>query len=700
MKTRLLLVVIASLIIVSSNFAREVSLPEAEKVAKNFYFERTHQFKGPIEFQNINIINTVTREENGLPVYYAFDFKNGGFVIVSGNDAYTPIIGYAFKGSFPTGDIAYVYESFMQGYADLINYIHEEGIQQDLETQTSWNQLLTDDISTLNTTRSNRDVEPLASHILWNQDYPYNLLAPADPAGPGGHCYAGCVATAMSMIMYYYRYPINGTNEHTYNCSPYGNLHADFENTYYQWDGMQNVIDNHNPVPIAEIQYHCGVSVNMQYSPSGSGSQSYMVPNRLDVFWRYNDAQYLEKSDYNQTAWINILKGDIDQSMPLYYTGCSTSGCHAFLCDGYQGDEFHFNFGWSGSGNGYYTLSNVGGYYLYQSCVRNFYPSDPNYPYHADGADTITQMSGSFTDGSGPIDDYLNNQSASWLIDPQTEKDSVTNIQIDFTEFDLESGDYLRIYDGATTSDPLLGEYTGSTIPSTHTSTGNKMLISLETDGSGTSKGFHAEFEATTPSYCAGVTNLTEVTMEISDGSGTFYYNNGAACMWRIEPPYASTITLYFNSFDTEEGKDVLQVFDGNSPIGAFSGNEVPEPVEATSGSMFISWSSNAFINAPGWEAYYEINNVGIEENQNISDLLLYPNPAQNELNIAFNIQEADVFTIQLSSMAGETIIHQEYNMGSGVFDKNIDLSQIAKGVYILTIRNSKGIKTKKVVVQ
>lgn len=700
MKTRLLLVVLASVFIYSSLFAKEVTLSDAQKAARNFYYERSHQFDEKIDFQSIRITNTFVRETNGLPVYYAFDFENGGFVIISGDDVYTPVIGYAFEGSFPTTNVAYVYESFMQGYADLINYIREDGIHQDLETQSAWNHILTEDITTLNTGRSNRDVEPLASHILWDQDDPYNLLAPEDPAGPGGHCYAGCVATAMSMIMYYYRYPETGTGQHTYNCAPYGNQHANFGDTYYQWDGMQDEIDNHYPIPNAELQYHCGVSVNMQFSPNGSGSYSYMVPNRLDVFWRYNDAVYLEKQNYTQTAWINILKGQIDQGKPLYYSGSSTSGGHAFLCDGYQGDEFHFNFGWSGYNNGYYTLSSVGGYYLGQACVRDFYPSDPDYPYHADGMYVVEHISGSFTDGSGPIEDYLNNQNASWLIDPQTEEDSVTNIKVYFTQFDLESGDYVRIYDGPTTSDPLIGEFTGSAIPSMVTSSGNQVLVSFDSDGTGTAKGFQAQYESTTPTWCVGLTELTDVTATFDDGSGTFNYNNGATCMWRIQPPFASTITLYFNSFDTEDGKDVLKVFDGSTQIGSFSGSEIPDPVEATSGSMFITWSSNAWINAPGWEAYYEINNVGIEEAESISDLLVYPNPAQDELNIAFNSLEADNFVIQLSSMAGETVFRKNYFVNSGVFDRNVDLSQIARGVYILTIQGSKGIKTEKVVIQ
>ncbi|MBU2651582.1 MAG: C10 family peptidase [Bacteroidetes bacterium] len=700
MKTRLFIVLLTAFLLGQSVQSKEVSLMDAKKAAINYYYERVNQYGDGIDYKTIEITNIFVRENNGLPVYYAFDLKDGGFIIISGDDAYTPVIGYSYKGSFPSHDQAYVYASFMQGYADMIEYIREKSIVADETTAQSWATLLTDDISTLNTEGGNRDVAPLADFILWDQNDPYNLMAPADAAGPGGHCYAGCVATAMSMIMYYYRYPTNGTNDHTYSCPPYGNLSADFENTYYQWDGMQDEIDNHYPMPIAELQYHCGVSVNMQFSPSGSGSYSYMVPNRLDVFWRYEDAQYLEKSNYSQTAWINLLKAEIDLSRPLYYSGSSTGGGHAFLCDGYQGDEFHFNFGWSGSGNGFYTLSNVGGFYIGQACVRNFYPSDPDYPYYAEGAHTITHMSGSFTDGSGPIDDYINNQSASWLIDPQNGEDSVTNIKVSFTQFDLASGDYVRVYDGPTTSDPLLGEFTGSTLPSMVTSTGNKVLVTFDSDASGVAKGFTAAFETTSPVWCVGLTQLEDVSGTFDDGSGSFYYNNGATCMWRIQPQYASVITLYFNSFDTEEGYDVMKIFDGSTQIASFSGSDVPDPVEATSGSMFVTWSSNSWINGPGWEVYYEINNVGVEEPGVINDFLVFPNPARNELNIAFNQNSTDDVVIRLMSMTGEVVIEQAYYSINGVFDQNIDLSQIAGGVYILTVTNSTGMKTEKIVIE
>ena len=83
---------------------------------------------------------------------------------------------------------------------------------------------------------------------------------PADPAGPEGHCYTGCVATAMGQLMNYFRWPDTGTGSYTYECPPYGTLNADFSSSNYEWDLMETSLDHSNP-EVAELIYHLGVSV-------------------------------------------------------------------------------------------------------------------------------------------------------------------------------------------------------------------------------------------------------------------------------------------------------------------------------------------------------------------------------------------------------------------------------------------------------
>jgi hypothetical protein len=229
--------------------------------------------------------------------------------------------------------------------------------------------------------------------------------------------------------MYYWRHPMQGTGSHSYNYSPYGNLSANFGSTTYNWVGMKNSIDYSNTDPIAELQYHCGIAVEMMYGPNGSGAYSWDVPYAMENYFGYST-----DCDYNNSVWENMLKDNIDNGWPMYYSGFSSAGGHAFVCNGYQDNYFHFNFGWGGSSDGFYTLLDVNGFNQGQGAVLDTYPTG-NYPNFATGDHVLTQFSGSIVDGSGPVEDYQNNTSCTWLIDPQTEEDSVSNITLKFFRF-------------------------------------------------------------------------------------------------------------------------------------------------------------------------------------------------------------------------------------------------------------------------
>jgi hypothetical protein len=650
--------------------------------------------------EDINISDTYVYRAGNEPIFYAFQL-NPGFIIISAEDDYMPVIGYSFEGSFDFENAPAHYRQFILNYTAQIEYIREQQILPAAEITKSWNELNVEQISGAAISRE-RDVDYFLSS-LWDQGSPYNIYCPEDAAGPGGHVWVGCVATAMAQIMYYWRYPETGTGSHCYTPgnSSYGQQCANFGQTTYNWAGMKNGVDNRFPDANAELQYHCAVAVNMDFSPNGSGSQSYLVPGRLDQYFRYNDAVYEERQDYSYSNWVSLLKEDIDAGKPLYYSGYTDdwSG-HAFVCDGYQGENFHFNFGWSGSSNGYYSLYDVGGFSNWQACVRNFAPTGNDYPNHNTGTKSITSRSGSITDGSGPVEGYMNNVTAYWVIDPQTIYDSITSITLTFSSFDLMEGDYVKVYDGATTSDPVLGSFTGSNLPPAISSTQNQMLVEFLTNGSGNAAGFYAEYNTQSPSWCQGLTQLTEPSGTFDDGSGDFYYQSQATCMWRINPPFAEKITLNFNYFDTEEGVDKLTVYDGTTKIGEYSGNAIPEDVEATSGMMFITWNTNASNNFEGWEAYYEVDNVGIGEESDIAFLQVYPNPASGELHISFTIEEKQSLKLNLMNMTGQTVHLQEYDSFSGDFKKDISLESLPAGVYFLQINTTSGMMSKKILVR
>lgn len=162
----------------------------------------------------------------------------------------------------------------------------------------------------------------------------------------------------MSQIVRYHKYPPHGFGSHGYNSS-YGYLFVNYANATYNWDDMPDYITAPNP-EVAKICYHCGVAVNMSYGPQGSGAYSGDVGPALISYFGYDPSAHLEyRSSYSNSQWEQLLRDEISQLRPLYYSG-SGSGGHAFVCDGYQNNShFHFNWGWGGLYNGYFYLSSL-----------------------------------------------------------------------------------------------------------------------------------------------------------------------------------------------------------------------------------------------------------------------------------------------------------------------------------------------------
>ncbi len=231
---------------------------------------------------------------------------------------------------------------------------------------------------------------------------------------------------------------------------------------------------------------------------------------------------------------------------------------------------------------------------------------------YCNGTTTFTSDYTYFDDGSGSSNDYCNNTDCSWLIQPT---DAIT-ITLFFDEFDIEQAgtegyiyDAVEVYDGSNTSAPLLGTFSGDNIPQAITSTGNSMFIRFYSDISVTSEGWSAYYTSTTTNYCTGLSTLTTQSGTISDGSGANQYGNNADCQWLIQPTNATSITLSFTAFDTEQDYDGIIVYDGADTsatmLGVFTGSVIPSPVTSTVGSMLVWFLSDEIIRDNGWNASY-----------------------------------------------------------------------------------------------
>ena len=360
----LILLVLACIGQTFPQIAERVSEEKALQTAKAFVNSETR-------FQNTEL-QLVSASD-----LFIYNIGNQGFVIISGNNVLPPVIAWSDQSNFPDlTDAPENFLSWLNHYGAMMAFAEEQGLQPEADVQRQWDKAQQGVFSA----KSETSVNPLVS-TRWNQDCYYNEYCPATNGGwwgggPCGHVYAGCVACAMAQVMKYWNYPTTGFGSHSYVHSTYGTQSANFAATTYHWDEMPNDVWNSNDA-VATLMYHCGVSVNMNYSASGSGAYSADVETAMRAYFGYCGAKYHEKSAYQDEAWITLLKAELDQSHPIYYSGSSGDSGHAFVCDGYDNnDRMHFNFGWSGSGDGYYTIYSVNGFNQNQAVVTNLYPMD------------------------------------------------------------------------------------------------------------------------------------------------------------------------------------------------------------------------------------------------------------------------------------------------------------------------------------
>lgn len=228
------------------------------------------------------------------------------------------------------------------------------------------------------------------------------------------------------------------------------------------------------------------------------------------------------------------------------------------------------------------------------------------------GLTMLTTPAGSFSDGSGS-NNYTNNQKCLWYIAPPC----ATSVTLSFTSFNTELNfDGVAIYNSLTATTPI-ATYTGTSLPSSVTSSTGVMVVAFISDFSTSLQGFSANYTSTGSSFCSGTTTLnTSDYGVISDGSGTNNYCNNSNCSWLIQPPNATSITLNFTAFDLEQAStdgnsiyDVVEVYDGASAsatlIGKFTGNNIPQAISSSGGSMFIKFTSDISDTFQGWSAYY-----------------------------------------------------------------------------------------------
>ena len=363
--------VLSALALVALTFSINAAPVEPDvtrSVAANFWnTSRTTDCK-PVVADQLTL-----RTDAQMPYLHVYTVEGQGFVIVSADNCARPVPAYSFDSQFPE-----VINPELRYWLDLYNSQIDAAVRDGAEAteaiKTEWDALLT---ITAPTTPKSLVGVPTMLTTHWNQSDPYNRLCPYDSVHHG-RSVVGCVATAMAQVMKYWNHPSCGTTSHSYIPEDYygayfDTVSADFANTTYLWDYMPNGLtiasSNRDIDAIATLSYHCGVAVEMMYSAEASGAWtiSYGDPDRpcteraLKEYFRYSRHLHGEERwQFNDSLWSAMIDTDLALGRPVLYTGSDQGGGHAFVLDGADTNgRYHFNLGWGGYGDAYYTVDNI-----------------------------------------------------------------------------------------------------------------------------------------------------------------------------------------------------------------------------------------------------------------------------------------------------------------------------------------------------
>ncbi len=331
--------------------AKTITSDVAQTVASNFFKQNAAK---PVKTASLIYTGIST---SGEAVFFVYNINSqDGFIIVTADDALSPVIGYSTEGSFVVPEASSNFGYWMQQRKNEIIGDKMQNVQATMEISAQWAAYLNNQAVAQRVTSS---VSPLVK-TLWGQYAPYNALCP-------GGSLTGCVATAMAQIMRYWKWPVKGTSSSSYTSNfgiNYGVLSANYGNTTYNWNNMPVQCSSANN-DVATIMYQCGVSIDMQYSPYLSlafvttSDHPVCAQTSYSEYFGYNAATIkgLQKSNYLPSDWINVIEAELNAGRPVQYEGQDTLGAagHSWVCDGYDANNnLHMNWGYGY--NGYYSV--------------------------------------------------------------------------------------------------------------------------------------------------------------------------------------------------------------------------------------------------------------------------------------------------------------------------------------------------------
>ena len=283
--------------------------------------------------------------DNTTPAVFVFNSTDEGFVLVSAEDNARAVLGYSDEGTFDANNIPENMQFWLKMYADEMRSATEAKDERREAEEESY-----------------PTINPILGETVWGQGEPFNNKCPQIN---GERTVTGCVATAMSQIMYAHKYPTKGTGSHSYTTETKKlKVSANFSYTTYDW---ANMIPDYNKSytstqadAVATLMFHAGVAADMDYTVEGSAAFSSPALAAMTEYFGYNKAiNVLPKDFMKEEDLLQVIATDLQAGRPVYVSGSTVNQeGHAFVCDGMKSDGYlHINWGWYGIADGYFALS-------------------------------------------------------------------------------------------------------------------------------------------------------------------------------------------------------------------------------------------------------------------------------------------------------------------------------------------------------
>ena len=331
--------------------AGDVSREQAREIASQFLKKKSiERMLSPVDAQK-----PLRRSSSEADCFHVFNVgQNEGFVIVSGDDRTPEILGYTDHGTYDVDNLPPNFVNWLKCRTEEISYMREHNIESSPATHSM---------------RSARAAVAPMLKTKWGQSYPFNM---GYPEVNGQACITGCVATALAQVLYYHKYPIGNTTEIPgYTTSTHHIQMSTLQPTTFDWGNMALTYNSNSTqaqkVAVSHLMFYCSTAVKANLDPGGTGAYSYQQLVSLRNYFGYSkNAKQVSRSKYSLSKWEDMMYEEVAAGRPVLYSGNAGDGQagHAFVLDGYDGENFHFNWGWNGTCDGNFALTalNPSGY--------------------------------------------------------------------------------------------------------------------------------------------------------------------------------------------------------------------------------------------------------------------------------------------------------------------------------------------------